>query len=111
MRTDPNKACANKQERLLWALLHDGIAHPLMAITLFSRWSLWFHDLTSQLAWPRPSKARPKARPAKTGLAYVTSDAAECEFYRQSMRAQGYPCWTQSTPLPDGTVSYQYGPL
>lgn len=106
MRTDPNKACANKKERLLWALLHDGIAHPLMALTLFSAWSVWFHDLTSQLAWPRP-----KGRPAKIGLAYVTFSAAECEFYRQSMRAQGYPCWTQSTPQPDGTVIYEYGPI
>lgn len=104
MRTDPRKACANKDERLLWALLHDGIAHPLMAITLFSAWSIWFHDWTSQRAWPR-------GKPAKTGYAFVTSNFAEAELYRQQMKAQGVPVWSQSTPLGDGTFSYQVGPI
>ncbi|WLE58354.1 hypothetical protein GIY62_14590 [Burkholderia plantarii] len=54
MRTDPRAACANARERLLWALLHDGIAHPLMAITNYSSAAVRFHDFTSRRAWPRP---------------------------------------------------------
>lgn len=53
MRTDPRKACANQEEKLLWALIHDGIAHPLMALSLFSGWAVAFHDWTSKKAWPR----------------------------------------------------------
>ncbi len=53
MRTDPRKACKNANERLLWALVHDLIAHPLMALTLWCRWSVAFHDWTSKKAWPR----------------------------------------------------------
>lgn len=53
MKTDPNKACSNKKEHLLWALLHDGIAHPFMALTKYSKLSKRFHDFTSQKAWPR----------------------------------------------------------
>lgn len=53
MRIDPRKACANQEEKLLWALVHDGIAHPLMALSLFSSWAVAFHDWTSQKAWPR----------------------------------------------------------
>jgi len=56
MKTDPNKACANVEERKLWAIIHDGIAHPLMAISNFSTWSIRFHDWTSQKAWPRCKK-------------------------------------------------------
>ena len=37
---------------LLWGLLHDGLAHPLMAITGYSRMSLRFHTWTSRKAWP-----------------------------------------------------------
>lgn len=48
MQTDPRKACANQEEKLLWALIHDGIAHPLMALSLFSRWAVDFHDWTSK---------------------------------------------------------------
>lgn len=36
MRTDPRAACANTHERLGWAVLHDLIAHPLMALTGWS---------------------------------------------------------------------------
>lgn len=53
MRTDPRAACKNENERALWAFVHDGLAHPLMAITLWSRWTLRFHDWTSRKAWPR----------------------------------------------------------
>lgn len=53
MKTDPNRACANVEQRLIWALLHDGIAHPLMAITGYSRPAMRFHDWTSHKAWPR----------------------------------------------------------
>lgn len=53
MKTDPRKACANAAERKLWAWVHDGIAHPFMALTGWSKISLAFHDWTSYQAWPR----------------------------------------------------------
>lgn len=53
MRTDPRAACANKTERFGWAFVHDLFAHPLMALTRWSRWALRFHDWTSNRAWPR----------------------------------------------------------
>lgn len=106
MRTDPRKACANEKENWLWAILHDGIAHPLMALTNYSMASVLFHDWTSQKAWPRA-----KARPAKIGLAYCTADAAEAEFWRLSMKKQGLPVWSRSTPLGDGRFYYEVGPI
>lgn len=107
MRTDPRKACANEKESWLWAILHDGIAHPLMALTNYSIASVALHDYTSQKAWPR----KPKDRPAKTGLAYWTASAAEAEFWRQSMIKQGLSVWSRSTPLGDGKFHYEVGPL
>jgi len=54
MKLDPNKYCINYKQDLLWALIHDLIAHPLMAITLYKiNWCIQFHDYTSKLAWKR----------------------------------------------------------
>ena len=53
MKTDPNKACTNKKERLFWAVLHDAVAHPAMALSGYSNWSMRFHNYTSHKAWPR----------------------------------------------------------
>jgi len=44
MRTDPRKACKNAKEKFFWAFIHDFFAHPFMAITLYSEWSITFHD-------------------------------------------------------------------
>lgn len=55
MRTDPRAACANAEEKLAWALIHDGLAHPLMALTGYCRPAVAFHDWTSKKAWPRPT--------------------------------------------------------
>lgn len=52
-KTDPNVACANETQRLLWALIHDALAHPLMALSGYSKWALRLHDYTSHKAWPR----------------------------------------------------------
>ena len=60
MKTDPNQACRNDEQRFWWAVAHDLIAHPFMAITLWSSWSLKFHDWTSRQAWPRDSVAPPE---------------------------------------------------
>jgi hypothetical protein len=60
MKTDPRAACANEKEALLWAFLHDFVAHPFMAITLYSRPSLRFHDFTSYHAWPRVKPIEPQ---------------------------------------------------
>jgi hypothetical protein len=51
MKKDPNKACVQFEENLFWALVHDLVAHPLMALTLY-KWTS-FHDYTSKLAWKR----------------------------------------------------------
>lgn len=53
MKRDPNRACANAQQRLGWALVHDAIAHPLMALTGYCGLAMRFHDYTSHKAWPR----------------------------------------------------------
>lgn len=55
MRTDPRTACANAEERVWWAIVHDLIAHPLMALTLWHPLLVRFHDWTSTHAWPRAS--------------------------------------------------------
>jgi hypothetical protein len=57
MRTDPRKACGNEKELLFWAFVHDAIAHPLMALTGWSKFSLRFHNYTSHYAWPRDTRA------------------------------------------------------
>lgn len=104
MRTDPRKACANKEERLLWALVHDGLAHVLMALTFYSAWSVRFHDWTSQRAWPRN-------RPAKVGFSLCTTDPKEAEFLRMAYKARGHGVWSKTTPLGDGVFLYQVAPL
>jgi len=54
MKKDPNKCCVIFDESLGWALIHDIIAHPLMAITLYKvELFIRFHDYTSKLAWKR----------------------------------------------------------
>jgi hypothetical protein len=55
MKCDPNTACVTIREVLWWALLHDLVAHPLMAVTFYWRPAIRFHDWTSQRAWPRVS--------------------------------------------------------
>lgn len=56
MKKDPNKAC-DKPGHLGWAILHDALAHPFMALTGFSRLGVRFHDWTSHKAWPRRQRA------------------------------------------------------
>lgn len=56
MRTDPREACGNEKELMLWAVIHDAVAHPLMALTFYSNWALRFHDWTSHRAWPRDTR-------------------------------------------------------
>lgn len=34
-----------------WALLHDGVAHPLMALTLYAQWAIRFHQWTDEPEW------------------------------------------------------------
>lgn len=53
MMTDPRAACGNARELMGWAILHDLVAHPLMALTLYSKPAMAFHDFTSHKAWPR----------------------------------------------------------
>ncbi len=53
MKTDPNACCVIHREHRLWAMVHDGLAHPLMAVTGYCRWAKRFHDFTSMRAWPR----------------------------------------------------------
>lgn len=52
MKLDPIIACPNETQLFGWAFLHDFVAHPFMAITLWSPWSLRFHNWTSLKAWP-----------------------------------------------------------
>ena len=58
MKTDPNRHCTNFEENTFWATIHDAIAHPLMALTMYSGWSVRFHDFTSRKAWDRKAPKR-----------------------------------------------------
>jgi len=73
MKLDPNKYCVNFKQNLGWALIHDIIAHPLMALTLYrAPWLIQFHRYTSEQAWIRGSKLKRQAKPdaSKTGIAF-----------------------------------------
>lgn len=48
----------------MWAFIHDLIAHPLCALTLYSAWAVKFHDWTSLKAWDRKSKLEDEEAPA-----------------------------------------------
>ena len=56
MKIDPQKHCIDYNEHRGWAMLHDIIAHPLMALTNYSKLSINIHDYTSKKAWNRKQK-------------------------------------------------------
>lgn len=62
MKKDPNRYCVAFRQVLFWAIVHDSIAHPFMALTLYSKWSQRFHDYTSRKAWIRNEKTEKKPR-------------------------------------------------
>jgi hypothetical protein len=54
MKLDPNNYCVTYKQNLFWAMVHDIIAHPLMALTFYKiNLFIKFHDYTSHLAWKR----------------------------------------------------------
>lgn len=53
MKTDPNDLCKKYEQRLGWALFHDAIMHPLLALSLYSEWAVRLHDWSSRKAWLR----------------------------------------------------------
>jgi hypothetical protein len=54
MKLDSNLHCVNFKQHLGWALVHDIIAHPLMALSLYKiDVFIKFHNFTSQKAWKR----------------------------------------------------------
>lgn len=58
MKLDPNKYCIVYEQTLIWALIHDIIAHPAMALTLYEvDMFIKFHDYTSAKAWIRDASA------------------------------------------------------
>jgi hypothetical protein len=82
MRTDPRKACANAEERWFWAFVHDGICHPLMALTNWARWSMRFHDWTSTHAWPRVELKQSKSvRVLNRKYGVLTVKCIGCNVY------------------------------
>lgn len=83
MKTDPRAACANAHERKAWAVLHDLVAHPLMALTNWSGSSLRFHDWTSFHAWPRARPLRlrmPVTLPSAWGM--MVAEEVQPKFWR-----------------------------
>ena len=53
-KLDPNNCCVMFDECLFWALVHDIIAHPLIALTLYKcEFAIDFHNWTSHKAWKR----------------------------------------------------------
>lgn len=97
MKTDPNKGCANTEQRLLWAIVHDGLAHPLMALTGYCRWSLAFHDYTSRKAWPRCTEA-PSVFVANP------EDEGALQAVREHFRSVGVAHVIEGSPSPLGYV-------
>lgn len=53
MKVDPQNHCLKFRQSLPWALIHDLVAHSVMAVTGYSRFSIWFHNYTSHKAWRR----------------------------------------------------------
>lgn len=53
MKTDPNEHCTKYEQCLGWAMVHDLIAHPVMALTCYCNLAVRFHDWTSRKAWRR----------------------------------------------------------
>lgn len=58
MKLDPNACRVERREVLAWAVVHDLIAHPLLALGCYTRPVRWLHDATSALAWPRTLPGR-----------------------------------------------------
>lgn len=105
MRTDPRIACANERQRLLWAIAHDALAHPLMVLTAYCGLSLRFHDWTSHKAWPRKEK--------QWRWPVVSTDEKETvESYANRLRLQGVPFVLTAQPGYSGpcgvTIHYRY---
>lgn len=46
------------QEHRGWALLHDAVAHPVMALSGYAGWAVRFHQWTGRRAW-RPMHGLP----------------------------------------------------
>lgn len=58
MKLDPNKYCVVYEQNLIWAVIHDLLAHPLMALTLYKvEMFIEFHDYTSAKAWIRDASS------------------------------------------------------
>lgn len=78
MKCDPSTACVNRHEVLRWAVVHDVLAHPLLALTGYAKFAVRFHDWTSSKAWPRLTKSEPEPvvltawLPGGQGLVVVT---------------------------------------
>lgn len=89
-KTDPNRACANEGQRLLWALAHDGLAHPLMALSGYSKWALRFHDYTSHKAWPR------------TIVQVATTDLGKLLSLEETLRHCGFAFVSTGAPTANG---------
>ena len=54
MKLDPNNCCVNYKENLLFAIIHDLIAYPLLALTFYKfQFAKDFHNWTSHKAWVR----------------------------------------------------------
>jgi hypothetical protein len=54
MKIDPNSHCITYKQNLFWAIIHDVVAHPLMALTFYKiKMFIKLHDYTSHLAWER----------------------------------------------------------
>lgn len=53
MKVDPRNHCTKFKQSLFWAMVHDFVAHPFMALTVYSRPSIMLHNYTSHKAWKR----------------------------------------------------------
>lgn len=102
MRTDPRVACEKPEvERVGWAVLHDLLAHPFMALTGYSRAALNFHNWTSLLAWPRPAGATGVA----TGHKNPPTARQRCAWGIASAQQVGPGMWQVQHPTVNHAVT------
>ena len=95
MKSDPNAGCPNHGENLAWAIIHDLLAHPLMALTGYGGWAIRFHDYTSRKAWPRDS----------VDLVMYIKDAELLQKIQDHYRAKGVSHMVEARPQGNG---YKY---
>ena len=83
MKLDPNNYCVLYEQNIFWAIIHDVVAHPLMALTFYKiNLFIQFHNYTSNLAWKRRSELEEHFN---KGVEIVPMDAPTGKIYSMKL--------------------------